>query len=88
MLSRMPRHRDHGLGQRRDASDSCEADSAEAGFLEQCGQGGHRPELDMAVIPQSGEVSVHFAGERHRQVFPIAVIRRRQQSRTPLHVSN
>ena len=45
-----PRHRDHGLGQRRNPSDPLEADIAEAGCFEQEGEGAHGPDLPSTAM--------------------------------------
>jgi len=48
----------------------------EAGFLEGLGQCFARPEFDVAVIPEDGEVAVHLAGEGEEKILEIAVIGR------------
>ena len=51
-------------------------DVGEACLFEHGAEGFFRPELDVAVVPESGEVFVELAGEREREIFEIAVIGR------------
>jgi hypothetical protein len=65
---------DHAVPNVWDAAGACEFDIGEAGFLKGLGQGFARPEFEVAVIPEDGEVAVHFAGEGEEKIFQIAVI--------------
>src|SRR5260370_42273629 len=65
---------DHAVPDVRDAAGAGEFDVGEAGFLKRLGQGFARPEFDVAVIPQDGEVAVHLSGEGEERIFEVAVL--------------
>ena len=48
---------DHGFPEEGEAAGALELEDLEAAFLEDGGQGGARPELDVAAVPEGGEVA-------------------------------
>ena len=72
---------DHRLGEGRHPPDAFEARRLEPGFKQKRGKRRDRPELDVPVIPERGEMGVHRSRHRERQVLQISVVGRRDDRR-------
>lgn len=73
---RLLRNRNHGFGECRNAAYTVETDILEASVLQKRRQRGHRPELDVAVVPERREMLIHLPGDGESEVLEISVIRR------------
>ena len=70
------RDQHHALPKPGQTPDAAEPGDRKAFALQQRAQGGAAPELDMPAVLQRGEMSVPLAGNRQREIFQVAVIRR------------
>jgi hypothetical protein len=79
---RLARSDQHRLPQPRPAAGTAEGHRLEAGLLQKGCEGGAAPELDVAAVPEGGEVAVELAAEGQRAVLEVAVIRLREDQHT------
>lgn len=70
--------RNHGLSQRRKPSNATKADVFKSSLDQKGSQCWNGPELDVTVVPKTGEVPVHLSEKSEGKILQVAVIGRGQ----------
>lgn len=74
---------DHALPEIRHPASTLECIDLESSLFQRLRKRAARPEFDVAMIPQNGEVIIHLSGSSKEEILEVAMVRSRDDQRPP-----
>jgi hypothetical protein len=74
---------DHALPEIRHPASTLECIDLESSLFQRLRKRAARPEFDVAMIPQNGEVIIHLSGSSKEEILEVAMVRSRDDQPPP-----